>query len=471
MVGESLFMGYETAEMVDRGASAPVAGRAEAGGAGGISTALPRQVVLLFASACGLSVANVYFAHPLLDAMARDLAIDPAAVGGVVTVTQVGYALGLVFIVPLGDLLDRRRLVVGQALMSAFALTVVGLAPTAVVLLAGLAVVGLLAVVVQVLVAFAATLAAPAERGRVIGTVTGGVVVGILLARFAAGLLADVGGWRAVYLASAALTLVMAGLLFRTLPRLAADPAAPSYPALIRSVAALFREEPLLRVRAVLAFLIFAAFNVLWAPLVLPLSAPPFSLSHTGVGLFGLAGVAGALGASRAGRLADRGLGQRTTGLALGLMLAAWLPIALLDVSLWMLVAGIVVLDFAIQAIHVTSQSLLFAARPEARSRLVGAYMTFYSVGSAAGAIAATAVYARAGWPAVCGLGAAISVAALVFWATMRSLGRATTAGVARIGTRSAGLRSGSAEATAADRADAGSATERVSEEPASAWP
>jgi predicted MFS family arabinose efflux permease len=420
-------MGRKTAEVVDWGAPPPVVSRAEPRAVGGTSRALPWQVVLLFAAACGLSVANVYFAHPLLDAMAHDLAIDRAAVGGVVTVTQVGYALGLVFIVPLGDLLDRRRLVVGQAVLSALALTVVGLAPTAAILLVGLAVVGLLAVVVQVLVAFAATLAAPAERGRVVGTVTSGVVVGILLARFAAGLLADLGGWRAVYLASAALTLVMAGLLFRTLPPLATDPTAPSYPALIRSVAALFRDEPLLRVRAVLALLIFATFNVLWAPLVLPLSAPPLSLSHTEVGLFGLAGVAGALGASRAGRLADRGLGQQTTGLALGLMLVAWLPIALLDVSLWILVAGVVVLDFAIQAIHVTSQSLLFAARPGARSRLVGAYMAFYSVGSAAGAIASTAVYARAGWPGVCRLGAAISLAALVFWATTRSVGRVTT--------------------------------------------
>ena len=422
-------MAEKAAEVLHGGPLACVTGRDEPGAAKGTSPALPRHVVLLFAAACGLSVANVYFAHPLLDALARDLAIDPGAIGGVVTVTQVGYAVGLVFVVPLGDLLDRRRLVVGQALLSALALTVVGLAPTAAVLLVGLAVVGLLAVVVQVLVAFAATLAAPAERGRVIGTVTSGVVVGILLARFAAGLLADLGGWRLVYLTSAGLTLVMAGLLLRTLPRLATDAAALSYPALIRSVAALFRDVPLLRVRAVLALLIFAAFNVLWAPLVLPLSAPPFSLSHTEVGLFGLAGVAGALGASRAGQLADRGLGQRTTGLALALLLAAWLPIALLAVSLWVLVAGVVVLDFAIQAIHVTNQSLLLAAQQQARSRLVGGYMVFYSVGSAAGAITSTAVYAQAGWPGVCGLGAAISLTALLFWAVTLRVGRATKSG------------------------------------------
>jgi len=386
---------------------------------------LSRGVVLLFALACGLSVANIYFAHPLLDAMARDLAISPAAVGGVVTVTQIGYALGLIFIVPLGDLMDRRRLVVSQAVLSAVALTVVGLAPTAFVFLVGMVAVGLLAVVVQVLVVFAATLATPSQRGTVVGQVTGGVVTGILLARFVSGGLADLGGWRSVYLVSAGLTLVMASLLARALPRL--DPSSSTtYPDLLRSMVVLFREEPLLRVRAVLALLIFAAFNVLWAPLVLPLTAPPYSLSHTQVGLFGLAGLAGTLGAGRAGRLADRGLSEWTTGLSLGLMVIAWLPMAYLTRSLWALVAGVVILDFGIQAVHVTSQSLLFTRRPEARSRLVGAYMTFYSVGSATGAIGATSVYARAGWLGVCLLGATTSLTALLFWAATRRRGQTT---------------------------------------------
>jgi predicted MFS family arabinose efflux permease len=398
-------------------------GGAKSDAAAAVSSAVPRHVLLLFASACGLSVANIYFAHPLLDEMARDLAISSASIGIVITGTQIGYALGLIFIVPLGDLLDRRRLVVGQTALSSLALIVVGFAPTAAVLLVGMAAVGLFAVAVQSIVAFAASIAAPAERGRVVGVVTSGVVVGILLARFVSGFLADLGGWRSVYLTSSGLTLVMAGLLSRRLPRPAKDAVPPSYPDLIRSMIMLFREEPILRVRAVLALLIFATFNVLWAPLVLPLVAPPYSLSHAEVGLFGLAGVDGALGAGQAGRLADRGFAQRTTGLSLGLMLAAWLPIAFLGVSLWALVAGVVMLDFGIQAVHVTSQSMLFALRPEASSRLVGGYMTFYSVGSAVGAIASTAAYAHAGWGGVCALGATISLVALLFWAGTRHLG------------------------------------------------
>jgi predicted MFS family arabinose efflux permease len=386
---------------------------------------MSRAMTLLFAIACGASVANIYFAHPLLDEIAGDLSVDQARIGIVVTMTQVGYGLGLLLIVPLGDLIDRRRLVVGQMILSAVALTVVGIAPSEPVMLIGMATIGLLAVVVQVVVAFAASLAAPHERGHVVGLVTSGVVIGILLARFIAGLLADLGGWRLVYLAAAISTLTLAGLLYRAMPTGTPQASSSSYGALMRSMFVLFRDEPLLRARAVLACLIFAALNVLWTPLVLPLAAPPFSFSHTEIGMFGLAGVAGALAAGRAGGLADRGLGQTTTGLALALLTASWIPIALLGTSIWLLLAGIVMLDLAIQAVHVTSQSLIFSLHEEARSRIVGCYMLFYSIGSAAGSIASTLVYAHAGWSGVCMLGALISMSALCFWALTLRYSRA----------------------------------------------
>jgi predicted MFS family arabinose efflux permease len=193
----------------------------------------------------------------------------------------------------------------------------------------------------------------------------------------------------------------------------------------------LFVQEPVLRIRAVIAMLIFATFSVLWTSMVLPLSAPPFSLSHTEIGLFGLAGVAGALTAGRSGHLADRGWGQWTTGVSLVLLLAAWIPIAMTGVSLWALVAGVVVLDLAVQAVHVTNQSMILAVRPDAGSRLIGGYMVFYSIGSAGGSIASTMVYAWAGWPGVCILGAAISSVALLFWAATRYLAQAAAKRVA----------------------------------------
>ncbi|MGQ3478843.1 MFS transporter [Paenibacillus sp. TY11] len=381
---------------------------------------MSRSVALLFAIACGLAVANIYYAQPLLDALAKEFGITHSSVGMVITVTQICYALGLLLLVPLGDLLNRRRLITGQMLLSVLALITVSFAPTRTILLMGMAMVGLLAVVTQTLVAFASTLANSAERGQVVGLVTSGVVIGILLARTVAGVLTDLAGWRSVYLVSAILTLFMAIALLRVLPKNEPKGAALSYPQLLRSVIVLYVQERILRIRAVLALLIFMAFSILWTSLVLPLSAPPFSLSHTAIGAFGLAGVAGALAAARAGRLADQGLGQRTTGIALILLLLSWLPIRYTEYSLFALILGVILLDLAVQAVHVTNQSLIFNVRPEARSRLTAAYMIFYSIGSATGAIASTHMYIYAGWNGVCLLGAGVSALALIFWALTR---------------------------------------------------
>lgn len=380
------------------------------------SQPLKSSVVLLFAIACGLAVGNVYYAQPLLDAMAEAFTMSPATIGIVITLTQIGYGLGLVLLVPLGDLLNRRRLIVTQTLLSAAALLMIALAPDSAWLLLGMTLTGLLAVVTQVLVAYAATLAVPAQRGRVVGVVTSGIVVGILLARTIAGAMADLAGWRAIYLLSAGLTLLMALLLLRVLPRDEAAQPPSGYVELIASVFSLFRQEPVLRQRAILALLTFASAMVLWTPMVLPLAAPPLSLSHSEIGLFGLAGAAGALAAARAGHLADRGLGQWVSGLSLLLMLASWLPIALTQSSLWALLLGVITLDLGLQAVHVTSQSMIYNVRPEAQSRLTAGYMLFYSIGSALGSITSTAMYAWGGWSGVCLLGAAINAMALGYW-------------------------------------------------------
>ena len=377
---------------------------------------LKSSVVLLFAIACGLAVSNVYYAQPLQDAMAEAFAMSPASIGIVITLTQIGYGIGLVLLVPLGDLLNRRRLIVTQTLLSAVALLMIALAPNSLWLLLGMTLTGLLAVVTQVLVAYAATLAIPAQRGRVVGVVTSGIVVGILLARTVAGAMADLAGWRAIYLLSAGLTLLMAILLLRVLPRHESARPSSAYGALIVSVFRLFKQEPVLRQRAILALLTFASAMVLWTPMVLPLAAPPLSLSHSEIGLFGLAGAAGALAAARAGHLADRGLGQWVSGVSLLLMLASWLPIALTQSSLWALLLGVITLDLGLQAVHVTSQSMIYSVRPEAQSRLTAGYMLFYSIGSAVGSILSTTTYAWAGWSGVCLLGAAINALALGYW-------------------------------------------------------
>ncbi|MFD1957556.1 MFS transporter [Paenibacillus thailandensis] len=376
---------------------------------------ISRGLALLFAIACGLAVANVYYAHPLLDAILSEFDIERSSVGIVITVTQGFYALGLLLLVPLGDLMNRRWLIPGQMFLSVIALVIIALAPVVGVLFSGLAVVGMMAVVTQTLVAYAATLAAPSDRGRIIGLVTSGIIIGILLARFAAGVLTDLAGWRSVYLVSAVCLLVISLMLLRFLPQ-EQRKASLTYIQLLQSVFVLYREERVLRIRSLFGLLIFTAFSVFWTSLVLPLSMPPLSLSHSVIGAFGLVGVAGALGATRAGRLADSGLGQQTTGIALVLLVVSWLPISYTKQSLAALVAGIILLDLAVQAIHVTNQSMILRVRPEARSRLTAAYMIFYSIGSAIGSIASTSLYDYAGWAGVCWLGAGVSAIALLLW-------------------------------------------------------
>jgi predicted MFS family arabinose efflux permease len=378
------------------------------------------RVTLLLAIAAGLAVANVYYAQPLLDAIGRDFALDEGVLGLIIAVTQVGYGLGLLLVAPLGDLIERRRLILAQTALTVLALAIVAVAQSGIVFLAAMAAVGVLAVVAQVIVAHAASLAAPDVRGRVVGTVTTGIILGILLARTISGTLSDLFGWRAVYLASAAAGLVVSGLLVVALPPQGVRNARSGYGRLIATLFTLFRDVPILRVRATLAMLIFFTITTLLTPLVLPLSASPYNLSHTQVGLFGLAGAAGALGAVSAGRLADSGHAQRITGIALALMLLAWVPIALLPWSLWGLIAGIVIIDFGLQAAHVANQSLIYRVRPEAQTRLAAGYMIFYSIGCAAGSILSTLTYARFGWLGVCALGASGSAIAIAYWAATR---------------------------------------------------
>ncbi|WP_266158327.1 MFS transporter [Dyella silvatica] len=384
---------------------------------------MPRSTVMMFAVASGLSVANVYYAQPLLDAIAGDFHISHASVGMVMTATQIGSALALIFVVPLGDLLDRRRLMLVQLAWLALALISLCFASSKPLLLAGMLAVGMLGTAMtQGLIAFAATMATPSERGRVVGAAQGGVVIGLLLARTLAGWLTDLAGWRSVYAVSGLLAVLMIAVLARMLPSQQASQTPLAYLPLLRSMFALLRHERVLQIRGVIAMLMFAAFSVFWTSLVFPLGAPPYSYSHTMIGSFGLVGAIGALAAARAGQLADRGLGQWVTGAALLLLLASWLPIAFTSHALWALIVGVIALDLGGQAIHVVNQSMIFRVRPEAHSRLVGCYMMFYAVGSGAGAISSTMVYAYAGWNGVCLLGAAISALACVFWLGSKQL-------------------------------------------------
>ncbi|WP_405562740.1 MFS transporter [Streptomyces sp. NBC_01180] len=375
-----------------------------------------RGTLLLMSVAVGLCVASNYYAQPLLDTIARDLHLSSTGASLVVTVSQIGYALGLVLLLPLGDLLERRRLVCGLTLATACSLVLTAIAPNAVLLLAGTALTGLLSVTAQVLVPFAADLAAPEQRGCAVGTVMSGLVLGMLLARTASGALAEVGGWRTVYWAAALAMLVLTAALHRALPQYRGS-AGLDYPQLLRSTARLLADEPVLRTRALIGLLAFACFSALWTSLAFLLSGPGYGWSDAEIGLLGLAGAAGAIAAQLAGRLADRGRTTLTTVTSALLLLGSWGLLALGAHSLAALIAGIVLLDLAHQGVHITNQSLIYALRPDSRGRITSAYMTCYFVGGALGSALVGAAHSHAGWNGVCVLGAVMASLLCVVWA------------------------------------------------------
>ena len=382
--------------------------------------ALSPALVLLMATATGLAVASNYFAQPLLPTMARELGLSVTKAGIIVTTAQVGYAAGLLLIVPLGDLFERRGLIVAMTLLAAAGLLAIALAPGIGMLLVGTALTGLFSVVAQILVPFAATLAAPEERGKVVGTIMSGLLLGILFARTVAGALTPLGGWRTVYWVGAGAMVLMAIVLRRVLPR-HHQPVALSYPRLIHSISTLFREEPVLRLRSLLGACAFANFSVFWTSMAFLLAAPPYQFSPGTIGLFGLVGAAGALAASGAGRQADRGRGDLVTATALAILLCSWLPLAFARHSLVAFLVGVLLLDLAVQAVHISNQTAIYRLRPEVRNRLTAAYMTSYFIGGAAGSLASASAYSHFGWLGVVVVGAAFSLCGGSIWLLLRS--------------------------------------------------
>lgn len=279
----------------------------------------------------------------------------------------------------------------------------------------GTALTGLFSVVAQILVPLAATLATPQTRGKVVGTIMSGLLLGILLARTVSGLLASLGGWRTVFWVASGLMMVMAFALWRGLPKMKSETHL-NYPQLLGSVFSLFTHNALLRTRALLGCLTFANFSILWTSMAFLLAAPPFSFSDGTIGLFGLAGAAGALGARPVGGLVDKGKAHLTTTWGLVALLLSWIALAAGQFSVLALIAGILVLDLTVQGVHITNQSVIYRVLPDARNRLTAGYMTSYFIGGAAGSLISASAYQHAGWNGVCIAGAVVALLNLVVW-------------------------------------------------------
>lgn len=360
------------------------------------SHVLSPALIALMSVATGLAVASNYYAQPLLDTIAHAFSLTAGQAGFIVTAAQLGYAAGLLFLVPLGDMFERRGLIVVMTLLAAGGMLITASSTSLGLMILGTALTGLFSVVAQILVPLAATLAEPSKRGKVVGTIMSGLLLGILLARTVAGLLASLGGWRTVYWVASVLMALMALALWRGLPKV--------------------KHENHLNYPQLLGCLTFANFSILWTSMAFLLASPPFNYSEGMIGLFGLAGAAGALGARPVGGLADKGKSHLTTSASLVLLLLSWAAIWAGHSSVLALIVGILVLDLTVQGVHITNQTVIYRVQPDARNRLTAGYMTCYFVGGAAGSLISASAWQHFGWAGVCLAGAGIAVLNLLVW-------------------------------------------------------
>jgi len=380
--------------------------------------AVSAGMTTLLAAACGLTAANLYYSQPLIGLIAPAVGLGDRAASLIVTVTQVGYCIGLVLLVPLGDLVENRALTFWTLLGAVAALLAAALAPTASAFLAAALFIGLASVAAQMLVPIAAHLSPDATRGKTIGNVMSGLLLGIMLARPVSSLIADALGWRAVFavsaLAIAILAFALRGLLPERRPKVD-----HGYVALIASLWTLLRDTPVLRRRAAYQAALFAAFSLYWTAVPLELAGPTFGLSQRGIALFALAGAGGALSAPIVGRIADRGWGRASTGVSMAVVAAAFL-IARIGAtgSMIALLAAGVLLDAGVQGNQVVSQRVIYALGDKARSRLNGLYIAMFFVGGAVGSSIASLAFASGGWERVSWIGLVFPLIALMLFAT-----------------------------------------------------
>ncbi|CAO3438416.1 MFS transporter [Azospirillum endophyticum] len=379
--------------------------------------ALSRSLILLMALACGVVVANIYYAQPLVGLIGPAVGLSPETASLVVTLTQVGYGAGLVLLVPLGDLLENRRLVVATLCSTVAALLVAAVAPSASLFLAAAFLIGVTSVAVQMLVPLAAHMAPEASRGQVVGNVMSGLLLGILLARPVSSLIADSLGWRAVFGLSALVMVGFAVLLWRVLPQ-RRPKGRSSYGALLGSLGRLLVRTPVLQRRTVYQTMMFAAFSLYWTSVPLLLAGAPFHLSQRGIALFALSGAAGALVAPIAGRIADRGWTRPATGFALAMAALSFFVARAGEGSIALLVLAGLLLDMGVQMNMVLGQRAIYSLGAETRSRMNAIYMAIFFLGGAAGSALAGYAFAVGGWEPVTWIGFAFPAAGLLFYLT-----------------------------------------------------
>jgi predicted MFS family arabinose efflux permease len=375
-------------------------------------TGVPAILVLLLAVGAGLGAATLYYAQPMLGVLGSEFQATPGAIGLVPTLTQLGYALGILLLAPLGDRYDRRRIILGKVVALAAALLTAAAAPNLGVLLVASLAIGLAATLAQDIVPAMATLAPEAHRGKMVGTVMTGLLLGILLSRVVSGWVAEQWGWRTMFVLAASSIGLLGVAVWLRLPRFAPT-TSMRYVALLGSLVTLWRRHVELRRAAVAQGLLSIGFSAFWSTLAVMLHAAPLHLGSGVAGAFGLAGAAGALAAPLAGRIADRKGPELVTRVGATLVVAAFFAMAFGTDQLWLIALGAVVFDLGFQATLIAHQSIVYSIEPAARSRLNAVLFVGMFTGMSSGAFLGSVVLGQWGWPGVCVLAVVSALGAL----------------------------------------------------------
>lgn len=376
---------------------------------------LSNWLVFLMAFAIGVTIASNYYAQPLLHSITHDLNIAVEHAGSIIMAAQFSYAVGLLFITPLGDKFERKHLIIILMVLSTCGLIVSALSKNLWMLIVGTSMTGLFSTVAQVLIPFAATLVKPEQRGKIVGTLMSGMLLGILLGRAFAGAISTIADWHYVYWIATGIMVIVTLLLWSSLPTYR-NTININYFQLLWSISSLYKQEPILRIRSLLAVISFALFSLLWTPLAFLLSNDPYHYSDFIIGLFGIAGAAGALGSPIVGRLSDKGKGWLATTIGLCLLLLSWLPLSFAQYSIIALILGVVILDFSVQVTHVSNMSAIYQIRPEARSRMNTGYMVCYFIGGMLGSVGSTYLFSHYGWIAIVVTGTILGLMGIICW-------------------------------------------------------
>ncbi|WP_411681823.1 MFS transporter [Clostridium thailandense] len=386
-----------------------------------VKPVLSNLLIFVMAIACGLTVANLYYIQPLLADIAKTFHVNQLSIGFAAMLTQIGYAFGMIFILPLADIKEKRKLIMIMLLCSIISLMSMFFSSNIFAITISSFAVGFTSIIPQLIIPLAAQLSNPTQRGQTIGTIMSGLLIGILLSRTVSGILGESFGWRTVYLVAAIMMLALMIILRKLIP-LCKPVTDIKYTELLKSMIYLIKTEPVLREASINGALMFSAFSAFWTSLIFLLESPHYNMGAEAAGLFGLVGISGALAAPLVGKVADRRGSRFAIGICIIVVILSYLFFFIFGFKIWGLILGIILLDLGVQSCNVSNQARVHSLNEKTRNRLNTIYMVSFFLGGALGSFLGSYSYSHFGWYGVCIFGMTTQIIAIIFHSSGKKL-------------------------------------------------